>query len=257
MLVTTSYAPTGELEALAKRVAEQLGSKYVPRGNSSVRKLEERYRDPGILLVTNREWRYYSGGAGPLFFHPSLSLVRVKRLMRGESDPMIEASGAKPGDAVLDCTAGLASDAIVFSYIAGQDGRVTALESEFPLYVIVKEGLASHTTQIRELDEAMRRIELKHVHHLAELRQLPDNSYDIVYFDPMFRRPVKESSGIAPLRPFANTEPLQPEAVEEAARVARRSVVLKEQVDSGEFERLGFRKQVRSGANIAYGVISL
>jgi hypothetical protein len=73
----------------------------------------------------------------------------------------------------------------------------------------------------------------------------------------MFRRPVKESSGIAPLRPFANTEPLQPEAVEEAARVARRSVVLKEQVDSGEFERLGFRKQVRSGANIAYGVISL
>ena len=86
----------------------------------------------------------------------------------------------------------------------------------------------------------MRRIEVRHSHHLDYLKSLPDQSVDIVYFDPMFREPITDSASINPLRHYANGEPLDAESVREAIRVARKTVVMKEARSSGEFERLGF-----------------
>lgn len=255
MLVTTSYSPSPDAEARAKQLAAELGVRYVPRGTSSVRRLGERYRDSRFMLVSERELHYYGDGDAPLFFHPSLSFVRVKRLMNGENDGLVEITGAKPGDRILDCTAGLGADSIVFSYVAGAEGSVTAVESEPALYTIVKEGLASYKTHLEPFNEAMRRVRMKLGHHLDVLRMMPDDSFDIVYFDPMFRQPVEESSGIGPLRQAANHEPLTEGAIREAVRVARRSVVLKEHRDSGEFERLGFHQPPRTRTKIAYGVI--
>ncbi|PYI55935.1 class I SAM-dependent methyltransferase [Paenibacillus flagellatus] len=255
MLVTTSYSPSPEAAARAKAIAGELRCRYVERGTSSVRRLGERYGDSRFLVVTERELQFHSGGETPLFFHPSLSLVRVKRLMNGEHDGLIEASGAAVGDAVLDCTAGLGSDAIVFSYAVGEEGAVTAVESEPALYTVVREGLASYQTFSEPFDAAMRRVRLVLGHHLETLRGMPDDSVDIVYFDPMFRQPVEESSAIGPLRQVANHSPLSEEAIREAVRVARKSVVMKEHRDSGEFERLGFGQPARTRTKIAYGVI--
>ena len=53
-------------------------------------------------------------------FHPSMGFVRLKRVLNGKPDPMLEASGMEEGDSVLDCTAGLGADALVFS---GKGGR--------------------------------------------------------------------------------------------------------------------------------------
>lgn len=255
MLVTTSYSPTRAAEERAKRLAGELGVGYVARGTSSVRRLAERHRDSHFLLVTEKELQYYGEGGAPLFFHPSMSLVRVKRLMNGENDGMIDVSGAAPGDRVLDCTAGLGADAIVFAYAVGAEGQVTAMESEPALYTVVREGLLAYETHSQPFDAAMRRVRLKLGDHLEELRSLADNSVDIVYFDPMFRQPVEQSNAIEPLRRLANHAALDKEAIRQAVRVARKSVVLKEHRDSGEFERLGFGLPLRTRTKIAYGVI--
>ncbi|MEF3302958.1 class I SAM-dependent methyltransferase [Paenibacillus sp. GYB003] len=255
MLVTTSYSPSGETVERGKRLAAELGVRYVPRGTSSVRRLGERYGESRFLLVAERELFYHGNDEAPLFFHPSLSFVRVKRLMNGERDALIDISGASAGDRVLDCTAGLGADAIVFSYAVGETGEVTAVESEPALYTIVREGLLAYETQLPEFNAAMRRVVMKRAHHLDVLRQLADKSVDIVYFDPMFRLPVEESSAIGPLRQLANHAPLAEEAIREAVRVARKSVVLKEGKESGEFERLGFTMRSKSRTKIAYGVI--
>jgi 16S rRNA (guanine1516-N2)-methyltransferase len=231
----------------------------------SVRKLSQAYGASTLLLQADNQLKLYadiepdlsSTEPIPMFFHPSMSFVRVKRLMQGEGDALIECSAAAPGDSVLDCTAGLASDSIVFSYAVGPEGHVTTVESAPALHMLVREGLAHYKTHLEPFNEAMRRIEVKWGDHERVMEQMPDCSVDIVYFDPMFRSPIEDSSGIQPLRRLANHSPLSETAIRHAKRVARKRIVLKEHRDGGEFERLGFERINRSGTKITYGVIQL
>ncbi|WP_213583363.1 class I SAM-dependent methyltransferase [Paenibacillus sp. J2TS4] len=255
MIVTTSYNPTEGAVARSRRFAEENGWTWVPRERHSLRQLALKYGDERIWSVSDKDLNYYDHSDTPLFFHPSMALVRIKRLLQGETDSLLLASGVRQGDTVLDCTAGLASDSIVFSYAVGSEGGVTALESEQALAVLLQEGLQTYRSGIPQLDEAMRRIHVMHQDHAAYLKELPDNSFDLVYFDPMFRMPVQESSHLSPLREVANTAPLQNSTILEATRVARKAVVLKELRGSREFERLGFNEK-RSSSKISYGVIS-
>ncbi|MNR14518.1 Ribosomal RNA small subunit methyltransferase J [compost metagenome] len=123
--------------------------------------------------------------------------------------------------------------------------------------MLIQEGLVQYESEIPELNAAMKRIEVRREHHLAYLQQLDSKSVDIVYFDPMFRRPIEESTAIAPLRHRANDEAVSLAAMAEAKRVARKSIVLKESRDSSEFARLGFEHVLRSTTKTTYGVIRL
>lgn len=256
MIVTTSEGPTNQAVAAAKRLAEELSAVYVHRGQHSLRRMSRRLGEERLLVVTSHNLRYYEGGEPPLYFHPSMALIRIKRLISGESDPMLVAGSCAPGDEVLDCTAGLGADSLVFSFAVGARGRVTALESEPVLAALVSDGLMRYDTGMVDVNEAMRRIELVAENHAERLAALPDNSYDIVYFDPMFRRPIQESSALQPLRQLANHSALAAASVTEAVRVARKAVVLKEHRWSGEFARLGFEQVQASTSKIAYGVIA-
>ncbi|MBC8079477.1 MAG: class I SAM-dependent methyltransferase [Gorillibacterium sp.] len=256
MLVTTSHDATHDTIVEARKLAESSGARWVDRRSFSLPQLHKRYGEQGVLILTLEKLVYYPISGEPLFFHPSTGYLRIKRMLKGESDPLIDLSGVRPGDAVLDCTAGLASDSIVFSHVVGETGRVTALESELVSVLLLTEGLIKYHAKIEALNTAMRRIEVIHTDHLTYLRGLPDQSYDIVYFDPMFRIPVKASSSMSPYREIFNPNPLSLEAVEEARRVARRRILLKEHRDSPEYDRLGFTKH-RSRTKIAYGVIDL
>ncbi|MEO3944537.1 class I SAM-dependent methyltransferase [Gorillibacterium sp. CAU 1737] len=256
MLVTTSYYATPETRAEAERLAAKSGGRYVNRRRDSLPDLRKRFGNQGILLLTEEKLMYCPVDAEPIYFHPSTAYIRVKRMTKGESDPLVDLSGVRAGDRVLDCTAGLASDSIVFAHAVGPEGKVTALESEAITVLLLEEGLPNYQAKFQAVNDAMRRIEVVQTHHLDYLRRLPDKSYDIVYFDPMFRIPVEESSSISPYRGIANADPLTLEAVEEARRVAVRRILLKEHRDSPEYERLGFTKH-RSRTKIAYGVIEL
>lgn len=257
-IVTTPLKPSAVLEASAIGVSRRLGAEYIARNGASIVKLRDRLGGRSIIIVGMKglEWHPANGGE-PFFFHPGMSLVRSKRLAEGQRDAMLTACGFTPGDSVLDCTAGLGSDSIVFSFAGGTSTQVTALESELPLYFIVSAGLQEYVSDWPAFTDAMRRIQTKHTDHTAYLQALPDRSVDIVYFDPMFRTPVQASSGISPLRSLANANTLSEEAVAQARRVARKTVVLKERGSAEEWQRFGFSVVSKPGAPVAYGVIRI
>lgn len=257
MIITTGDQPAQATADRARTLAAKTGVRYLPRNRTSLPKLSLQSDDGDILIVLEGGARLYRHDGEDMHFHPSMSFVRAKRVLRGEPDPMLEAAKLLPGDTVVDCTAGLGADSAIFSLGTGAEGQVLALEQSLQLWSLLHEGFANYVSGVKEYDEALRRIKLLRSDHLQALKDLPDKSADVVYFDPMFRDPVSESSAISPLRAFANNSSLSQEAVREACRVARKVVVLKEKKDSGEFERLGFTPCLRSQAKIVYGVIEL
>ena len=256
MIVTTAVKPSDAHIAKAQQLAEELSGRFVQREKYSVQNLMEQSDTGSVIVVTEKEVRLFDvKRPQPFFFHPSMAYVRVKRMMKGEQDPLLVLSRCEKGDHVIDCTAGLCGDSLVFSYGVGSEGTVIALESEPVLCALVRDGLASYRSNEKEIDQAMRRIKLNRIDHLQYLKNLPDNSADIVYFDPMFRQPIHESSSMKPLRRIANTNPLTEEAINEAIRVARKTVIMKENGFSDQFEQLGFKKI--SHTRIGYGVINV
>ncbi|MDI3279956.1 MAG: class I SAM-dependent methyltransferase [Bacillota bacterium] len=245
-LVTTARRADRALQLAAQELARRYGQPYVPRSALST--------VPVGTLVVGRDGLRFYGEGGELRFHPGLAVVRIKRLLAGEKDHLVEALDLRRGDAVLDCTLGLAADAIVASYAVGEEGMVVGVESSLPLVALVEQGLRTYQSGRRWVDEAMRRIRVVHADHREYLATCPDRSFDAVYFDPLFRWPVERSSALEPFRPLANPAPLSPEAVAEARRVARRRVVLKERRGSPEFARLGFVHLLGGrSSRVAYG----
>ncbi|GKU79365.1 class I SAM-dependent methyltransferase [Paenibacillus sp. L3-i20] len=256
MIITTAPRPSERINEQVRKLAAELSAKAIPRRNASIQKLLDMSDDNRVIIATEKEVRFYdNANEPPLYFHPSMAYVRVKRLRRGETDPLIELSGCSIGDHIIDCTAGMAADSLVFSYAVGEQGRVEALESEPILCALVREGLASYESGLPDVDAAMKRIHLSCKNHAHYLANLPNKSADIVYFDPMFRQPIMESSAISAFRTIANMDALSAEVVEHAVRVARKTVVIKENQRSGEFERLGFKRTHANTSKIAYGVI--
>lgn len=257
MLVTTVYEPTALALNKARTIAERLGCRFVPRQQNSIRKLRLKYDEMDLVIASERELKYVNEQDATLFFHPSTAQLRVKRMLQGEEDTLIRLAGITNGDSVLDCTAGLASDSIVFSYAIGPHGHVTAIESQAIIGLLIEEGLRDYCSEVPALDEAMRRVHIIHQDHLDYLRTQPEQSVDIIYFDPMFRSPIGESSSMSPLRGTVNNNPLSIESIHEAQRVARRRIIMKEHRESDEFARLGFTEVHRTYSKIAYGVIQL
>ncbi len=197
-------------------------------------------------------------GPEKFFFHPSMAKNRLASFRKfSVPDPMVKACALQDNDSFLDCTLGLGADAIVASYFC-PSGKVRGLESSPAIAGIVKWGMKLYNSQIRWLNEAIKRIEVINCDHGQYLREQKDNSYDIVYFDPMFRKPLMKSQAIGPLRLLANPLPLEKKVIEEACRVARKRVVVKEMPSGSEFSRLGIEKVIGSRHNkIAFGIIDI
>ena len=138
----------------------------------------------------------------------------------------------------------------------GEAGTVTALESNPLIAAVIADGLAHATGDNYDMHAAMRRVIVHNTDALAFLQAAVDDSYDVVYFDPMFRRPLHESAGMNALRSIADMRALTEETIVEARRVARRRVVMKERRESAEFERLGFTRFMGGKySRIAYAVM--
>ena len=122
---------------------------------------------------------------------------------------------------VLDCTLGMASDSIVASYVVGESGKVTGLEGNEYMAYIMENGLKTWSSSVSEIDEAMQKNSSKANGAFFILAQCEDNSYDVVYFDPMFEETVIESDGIKGLKHFALYHDITDETIAEAKRVAK------------------------------------
>ena len=243
--------------ALAARTAKSLGILNVPRGNDSLEELRSTYGVDAVLVARQGLLTLVTA-EGELFFHPGMAHLRIKNLLLGHGDHLVRALGLTEGLHVLDCTLGTGADAIVESFAVGESGRVTALESNALIAAVIADGLAHALGDNYEMHAAMRRIQVQHADALTFLRTAAEDSYDVVYFDPMFRRPLHESAGMNALRGLADPRALTEETIAEARRVARCRVVMKERRESAEFARLGFT-EITGGrySRIAYGVMKL
>ena len=185
-----------------------------------------------------------------------MSHLRVKNLRRGQRDNMAAAMDLHPGMSVLDGTLGFGADAIVASFVTGETGRVVGIESSPLIEAVVREGLAHFAGENAVMTAAMRRIETHCADALTFLRAQPAKSFDVVYFDPMFRHPLLASENLNPLRYAADHRAATPELIAAARRVARHRVVMKETSKSGEFARLGFPEVVGGKYSpVHYGVL--
>lgn len=254
-IVTTTRKPDSTQETLAAELSLKLGGKFIKREDFSFDTLKKTYDAENILLVKKNSLSIMTAD-GELFFHPNTAHLRIKNLRCGEGDRLIDALKISDGSTVLDCTLGLGSDAIVESFVAGAVGKVIALEINPLIAEVISYGLKNFSDDSPYILETMRRIKVINVDFGEYLKTCADDSFDVVYFDPMFRRPIKKSSGLNPIRPLADNRPLTLEIIREACRVAKSRIVMKENSGSSEFERLGF-KILNGGkySSVAFGVI--
>jgi hypothetical protein len=168
---------------------------------------------------------------------------------------MVAAMGLQEGDQVLDCTLGRGTDAIVAAAVVGEQGRVLGLEVVPVLAALTADGLA-HVRQPRRIAVSARRIEVRCADYERCLPEYADASFDVVYFDPVFERPVEASDAMIPLRRLADKRRLTPEAVAQARRVARRRVVVKHNRNASLWEELGVTQFiVGRHSRVEYGII--
>lgn len=194
------------------------------------------------LLVFGHQGIELWDSQGSMRYSPGMGRLRVKRLDAGaDEDVLVRLAQLGPGDHLIDCTLGLGADSLAAARAVGPRGRVLGVEKSLPLYALASEGLAAYDFGPRSC-----RVEVALGDCAELLRALPDRSFDVVLFDPMFERPRRSSPAFEMLRRFADGSPLSPQTLERARIVARRWVLVKGARHSGELGRLGLSPQPRS-----------
>lgn len=252
--VTTARNNASSFTDTAKQWAKILEAEFLPRKNYGT--IEDLLTENNLdaVVVASAQGAQIVSSEGKFFYHPSMAALRIKKLKNNENDNFASALGLHKGMRILDATLGLASDAAIASYLAGKEGKVTGLEASKLIAFAVQQGLASYKTGDAELDEALRRIEVVHTCAEEYLKSCPPDSFDVVYFDPMFRYPVNGSIAMHAMRPFSYDRPLTAEAVRLALKAAPK-VVIKERTEN-ILKEYGCR-EISGGrySNVKYGVL--
>ena len=243
MIITTSLRENEALIARAQELALELGADYQPRRKLSLAKCLERF-GPFYLLYKDR-LSFVNADTSELTFHPDTAALRIK----APHDALVSLLGKSP-KTILDTTMGLASDSLV---MAAAGNQVTALESQDVIFQVVSRGLATYQTD----EKAMRSIKAIKSDSLSFLKAQADNSFDIIYADPMFSEIIKESENLEAIKPLANGSRLTEEWLKEAKRVAREKIIIKAHFRDTVFEELGFERQVRPNQKLHYGVMDV
>lgn len=254
-IVTTAGRPTDVTIGLAKKAAVLLQLPYIHRNKRTVKQLQQEYQCD-VLVAAKSRWEYYGANTDePFFFHPSSAMFRLKRVTRGERDPLLEVCQLKEGDSFLDCTLGYASDSLLAAFAIGETGTISGCEANPILAFILDEAFHKGRTAHSEFQTLMKRITVIPFDAVSHLKQLDDDSVDVIYMDPMFDVSLSESVNITPLRVLGKQDALTAEWVNEAQRVARKRIVLKAHFRSPWFKQFGFQQIQRPNTKFHYGVI--
>lgn len=229
--VTTVHKAPPEVEAKARERAAFLGLPYCPRQPTF--EAMENGDTEGFLVYGKRGRRC----GRPVM---SMSFIRARRNC---------AFSRWSGAAATGCAAcsrrrrgpcwtvpSERKDSIVLSWYLGETGRVTALEKSAALWEIGQDGLAHFTDPDETVTAALRRVTLLRADFRDFLRHAADDAWDVIYFDTMFRRPVKrEANNREAFRSGACYDRLDEAVLREAMRAARLRVIVKERPFSEVF----------------------
>lgn len=255
MIVTTARKHAELLLEKATKFSTHLNAKLVVRSEMSIEDMITFFQEDLLVVGKGKVTLYPLGGGEPFFYHPNSAMFRVKQFLKTGYDPLIETAGLKQGMSLLDCTLGLASDALVAQIAVGSSGLVTGLEASPILAFLVENGLQSWSDGDTQMLQAMKEINVIHQNHLEYLQNAAKDSYDVVYFDPMFELHLSSSKGISGLKNFAAHDDLTVEVISHAKRVARNRVVIKDHYQSTRFKRFGFTVIPRQHSAFHYGFI--
>ena len=237
MTASGKLSRRGEIDE-ARAIAKTLGVRFVPyRRGVSVAVLLE---DAAAVMSLHGDALVLVDAVGEIRWSTGMAEVRIRRLEDGieQDDHVLKTGALEPGDQVLDCTLGLAQDALVMAHAVGARGRVVGLERSRVLHAFAAMGLGRQRGTRPGAD-----IECIHTDAAEFLARQARGSFDCVYFDPMFSKPTKSQPGFAFLRRHADLRPLTRELLGLAQRVARRWVVVKAAAQGGDLHRLGLRAE--------------
>ena len=236
IVVTTSVKTNNELNEKAHNIAKFLNFNYIPRNKRTIKQML--IQADGVVVVYKTKLSYFEGDK-ELFFHLDTSALKIKN---NDNEPLIEIIGSEK-QSILDCTMGLAGDSIILSYY---EHKVTALEKNKIIYLIVSNGLKNYIPHDEKINSSMRRIITYNIDSVKFLKNCPDNSFDIVYFYSMF------SHGIETL---ANQDFPTADFLTEAKRVAKKKVIVKAHFKDDIFEKFDFIRLTRKNTKFHYGYI--
>jgi len=256
-VVTTAGRPDEESRLLAKKACQVLQASFIERKKRSIKKIAE-IEHANVVVAGKHRYEYYPLGAkGAFFFHPSSAAFRLKRVARGEHDPFLDAVDLQEGNSMLDCTLGIGSDSMLAAFAVGETGKVVGCEGNPNVAFIVQEGLKSYDISKLPLLNCMERIIVIQSLAIDYLKKQPNQSFDVVYMDPMFEETIEESINFTPLRNAGLHDSLSDEWIVEAKRVAKKRVVLKAHFKSPLFERYHFKRDTRLTSKFHYGIIEI
>ena len=252
--VTTTRDADESLNFKAKGISKDLNISYIKRENFSIKKtiLKEQV---DYLLVVEKDKLVIKGLDSTLFWHPNMSELKIKSIKQGNKEAIIEAIQLEEGNSILDCTLGLAGDSLIFSTIVGNSGVVIGTEVNKYIAYLSKSGLENYSED--SIEKNVKNITVINESYENYLLKQSDNTFDVVYFDPMFKEPNKKSTTINSFRDFADHRGLTKEILNEALRVCKKRVVIKERLGANDFEKLGIEKCYggKKDGSIIYGVI--
>ncbi|WP_035462034.1 class I SAM-dependent methyltransferase [Alicyclobacillus macrosporangiidus] len=255
LVCVTPWNASPAAVARTEALAEWFACPRVPRKRRSLARIFADEGVEGVLVAEDPPRLYHRTRPNePFFFHPGVARPRLAALAHGIPDRLLRVAGICPGDVIVDATLGTGADSLVLAAGAGPAGRVIAIESSFVLAKLFTWAQQQRGHGYPGIDRLLERIDVQWGHHAELLASMPAGSADVVYFDPMFRNPIVDEDGnIEHARPWTDPRPISDEAWNEAQRVARRCVVLKERPQSDQFARFGLTPD-KSRAKIAYGV---
>ena len=254
-IVTISQKGKEPERVAARKAAALLDMPYIERCDRSLPLLQETYDAERILVFHKQGPAMYTGDGTDHRFHLSMAELRLLRIDRGQTDHLIEALGDEPLTSFLDCTAGLGSDSLLVSYTHPECERLVALEGIKPLAYITNFGCRHFVHKRPEVTAALRRIQVANVRYETYLAAAPEKRYDVVYFDPMFEVPVKESPQFLSLRGHILSSTFSAAVLTAALRVAKRRVIVKERPFATVYKELPPDELIGGKySRVAYGI---
>ncbi|WP_444684215.1 class I SAM-dependent methyltransferase [Alkalicoccus luteus] len=248
-VVTTGRKNAERYRPYAENFAHRYGLEFCERHGSFSNTVRAR---PAFLAGGGSLRLYAAENTRPLTFHPSSAHLRVHDQQNGSLDPLIRLMPEISGADVLDCTFGMGSDSLLMAW---NGANITALESSWPIYILMHESIHMAEKLDAPFNDAAKRIKLINARAEAFLKTCEDNQFDYVYLDPMFDKPVSSSAAIDPLREFADHGEPDLHFIKEAERVAASRLILKDHYTSSRFDQLGFKRLYRKHASFHYGYI--
>lgn len=235
--VVPSLKAKEKLQCEGKAWAESQGFAYVPRGKRTIQDLMDEYGED--FLVYSSRGPQIDRPEGSHFFSLNMAELRIQNLRKGQCDHLLEAlmgvkeydlrpATAQPPISVLDCTCGFGADAAVASFGLPAGSRVDALEVSPLLEAVTAWGFSHFVHKKDDVTAALRRISLRCGDYRDYLLSDDGPVYDVLYFDPMFQRPVEASCQFQPVRAIMEHGGLTRDLIERALQKARRRVVIKE-----------------------------